>query len=250
MPLLQGLVRGFRCGHCICCRCAKTTLPTKCPACGQHCKDTDYGVVTTEFPPPPLASAARLPDGEQDMKSRAEMEAALAELRTEARSPKVRAILAKLHQIRSTNPQAKVVVFTQWRGMRECIAHALREEQIGFCEVPTTPGPQQTVASRGPPNADAAVFLTLLRPTAVKPKVEMLSAHYILFADVCVAADLLAQAQDSCCGLEQVDAMKIVTFVMEGSVEDELHRRMENKDPVLESKALQELFDTQNQCNP
>ena len=78
----------------------------------------------------------------------------------------------------------------------------------------------------------------------------MLTAHYILFADVCVAVDLLAQAQDSCCGLRQVDAMKIVTFVMEGSVEDELHRRMEKKDPVLEFKALQELFDTQSQCNP
>ena len=242
------LVPRFRCGHCICCRCMKRTLPSKCPACQQHCKDTEFGVVTTEFPPPPLASAAGAPDGEENVTSRAEMGAELAKLQTKARSAKVRAILAKLHQIRGAKPQAKVVVFTQWGGMRECIAQALREDQIGFCELPMTPGLGQTRTSRDPPNADAEVFLTSLRWTAVKAKVEMLSAHYILFADVCVAADLLAQAQEGCCGLEQVDAMTIVTFVLEGSVEEELHRRLEKKDPVLEFNALQELFGMQDHC--
>jgi DNA repair protein RAD5 len=233
-------VAWLKCGHTVCIRCARKIQGHPCPMCRQPFQLRDVRVVAAEPPPEPPVPAASPVEGVNTM-NRQDMEDKLAQLQGRIQTPKVAAILQKLREIRHAEPDAKAVIFGQWKGTQDMVAKALEAEGVRYCVLSgETSAKARASRIQQFQEGDTQVFLASLRTTATG--INLTAAHHILFADVCTSPDVVLQAQNRCHRVGQEDTVHITTFVTEGTVEQELQARMDRKNFVLDFPLLRTLF--------
>ena len=75
--------------------------------------------------------------------------------------------------------------------------------------------------------------------------VKLTSAPRIFFADVCTCHDRVRHAQNRFHCVGQETGMRVTSFVMKDTVEEELQRRMQAGAPYVDCKMVQALFGLQ-----
>ena len=197
------------CGHAFCKDCIERVIQTqqKCPMCRADLPSTDLLVQ-------PAADFGEAKD-EQDL-----------DIDPNESSSKIEAILDLL---RATDADTKTVVFSQWTSFLDILEPHLHRHNLRFTRLDGRLSPLKRDVAMETLRTDPDCKILLASLSACSVGVNLTAASQVVLADSWWAPAVEDQAVDRVYRLGQQKECRVVRFVMEGSVEEEVLEVQKNK---------------------
>ncbi|KAK5941852.1 hypothetical protein PMZ80_005803 [Knufia obscura] len=190
------------CAHAFCKDCIERVVQTqqKCPMCRADLPTTDLLI----------QPAANFGEGkeEQDL-----------DIDPNESSSKIEAILDVL---RATKPDTKTVVFSQWTSFLDILEPHLHKHNLHFTRLDGRLSPLERDVAMETLRTDPECRILLASLSACSVGVNLTAASQVILADSWWAPAVEDQAVDRVYRLGQTRECRVVRFVMEGSVEEEV----------------------------
>ncbi|CAN0155036.1 unnamed protein product, partial [Phaeothamnion confervicola] len=141
---------------------------------------------------------------------------------TQARSAKLAAMRADLQEVSAAEPGAKFVVFSQFQGVLDAAAAALRLDGIGHVTIGGSADARRRQNAVVSFSTDRAVRAILLTTGAAAAGLTLTAAHVLYMLDPSPSAADEAQSLARAHRIGQTQAVRCVIFYMRNSVEERL----------------------------
>lgn len=191
------------CGHVFCTECIERTITTqqKCPMCRAQLPTIEYLVA-------PAASF-----GEEDLE---------LTIDPNESSSKIEAIVKLLVATNEEDSDTKTVVFSQWTSFLDILEPQLNENGIAFTRLDGRMSPQKRDVAIESLGKDKNCRVLLASLSACSTGINLTAASQVVMCDQWWAPAVHDQAVDRVYRLGQTKQCRVVQFVMEGSIEEEV----------------------------
>ena len=190
------------CGHAFCRNCIERTINTqhKCPMCRAELPTTDLLVQ-------PAASF-----GESEN----------LDIDPNESSSKIEAIVKLMLATSKDNPDTKTVLFSQWTSFLDILEPHLKKNNLHFTRLDGRLSPLKRDSAIEALSTDVECRILLASLSACSVGINLTAANQVVLADSWWAPAVEDQAVDRVYRLGQKKECRVVRFVMEGSVEEEV----------------------------
>lgn len=193
------------CGHAFCKECIEKTIQTqqKCPMCRASLPNTDLLVC-------PAASFGEAAE-EQDMK-----------IDPDQSSSKIEAIVKLMLATAEDKGDTKTVIFSQWTSFLDILEPHLKQHNLEYTRLDGRMSPVKRDLAIEALSSDPNCKILLASLSACSVGINLTAANQVVLADSWWAPAVEDQAVDRVHRLGQKKECRVVRFVMEGSVEEEV----------------------------
>lgn len=191
------------CGHVFCTECIERTITTqqRCPMCRAQLPTVDSLI----------SPAASFGEEDQDL-----------DIDPNESSSKIEAIAKLLVATNKDNSDTKTVVFSQWTSFLDILEPQLKNKGVLFTRLDGRMSPQKRDAAIESLFKDENCRVLLASLSACSTGINLTAANQVIMCDQWWAPAVHDQAVDRVYRLGQTKECRVVQFVMEGSVEEEV----------------------------
>ncbi|CAF2298271.1 unnamed protein product [Brassica napus] len=235
----------FQCGHSTCCKCFFSMTErgsvhetmrkwVMCPICRQH---TDVGNI---------AYADDRQNGYSSGQDHRENEASLSV--QGSYGTKIEAVTRRLLWIKSSDPEAKVLVFSSWNDVLDVLEHAFSANGITFIRMKGGRKSQTAISKfKGTEKESIQVLLLLVQHGA--NGLNLLEAQHVVLVEPLLNPAAEAQAVGRVHRIGQDKPTLVHRFLVTGTVEDSIYKLNRSKDVNVSSFSSSRNTKNQDQQN-